>query len=195
MDITAEEALESGTVRVWSVIVEDHEMGDSAWGYFEDQEMMWIPVAFPLGPEGTLLDFSGPYPTTQSVSGNYTLNPSEHPLENLHAVTFVQYTGESKEVLNASVDELVQTGIEDTGSLTASLSVSRNPSSGAFSVSTYLPRGATGSVQIFDVTGRLLDQFNAGSTTDIFVEETGVYYIRLATSQGATASVNVVVLN
>lgn len=103
VDITMEEAPEEGTIKVWSLIMEDHEMGDASWGYFENQEMMWIPVASALGSSGTEVSFSGPYPQTLSVSGNYVLNPAEHPLENLYAITFVAYSGESKEVLNMLV--------------------------------------------------------------------------------------------
>ncbi|MCK5785225.1 MAG: hypothetical protein KAH54_01560, partial [Candidatus Sabulitectum sp.] len=48
VSVTAEQALPSGTIKVSTVILEDHEIATSAWGGYSGQEMMWIPVANPL---------------------------------------------------------------------------------------------------------------------------------------------------
>lgn len=146
---------------------------------------MWIPVAFPLGTSGTVIEFTGPYPQTVQVSGSYTLTPSQHIFDNLNVATFVQTA--SKEVLNASFVDLPDTGTgiyEDESSATVDLHAWPTPTTGSFSVSAVLPAGVTGSVEIFDIMGRSVEQFDAGSVNTHYLEETGVYFIRLTTSSG-----------
>lgn len=185
VDITMEEAPGEGSIKVWSLILEDLEMGDASWGYFENQEMMWIPVTSAFGSSGTEVYFSGTYPQTLSVSGNYVLNPAEHPLENLYVITFVAYVGDSKEVLNASIDALQQTGLHAGSNLTSSvLFIGSNPSYGSITFSSYLPAEVTGNVSIFDLEGRLIEEQNAGSIGNVNLEESGVYFLRLTSSSG-----------
>lgn len=188
ISVTAEQAPASGTIKVWCVILEDHEVATSAWGGYNGQEMMWIPVANPVN--GTVLNFTGSYPQTIQVSGNYTLNPASHPFDNLNVATYVQFTTGTKEVLNASFIDLADsgTGIYDTETFlneaTSVLNAWPNPSSGTFAVSTVLPLGTTGTVDIFDIAGRSIDQFSAGAVENMSIEETGLYFIRLTTSTG-----------
>lgn len=188
IDVTAEVAPPSGVVKVFSVITEDHEMASSSWGGYNGQEMMWIPVAYPLGNTGTSLSFTGPYPQTISVSGTYTLTPTVHPFQNLNVATVVQAS--TKAVLNASFVDLpdTATGIYEDESATFGSTIDLHawpsPTTGTFSVSAVLPAGVTGSVEIFDITGRSVDQFNAASVESHTLEETGVYFIRLTTSSG-----------
>lgn len=188
IEVTAEQAPSSGTIKVWSVILEDHEIATSAWGGYNGKEMMWIPVAFPLGSAGSVLNFTGPYPQTIQVSGAYSLTPAQHPYDNLNVATFVQYTTGTKEVLNASFVDLSSMGIYDPETfpvVTSSvLSAWPNPTTGAFSVSSFVPQGTTGTVEIFDISGRSIVQFNSGSVESMCIEETGVYFIRLTTSTG-----------
>lgn len=199
VSVTAEQAPAAGTIKVWSVILEDHEMATSAWGGYNGQEMMWIPVVFPLGTTGDVLNFTGPYPQTIDVSGSYTLNSSQHPYDDLNVATYVQYTTGTKEVLNASFIDLHDTtAISDPGiAPVVSSSVMNswpNPSTGTFSVSTFTPDGVTGSVEIFDVSGRSVESFSAGTVENFHFEETGVYFIRLTTSTGEVVKKQIAVI-
>lgn len=189
ISVTAEQAPPSGTIKVWSVVLEDHEIATSAWGGYSGMEMMWIPVANPVN--GTVLNFTGStYPQTIEVSGNYTLNPSLHPFNNLNVATYVQLSTGTKEVLNASFIDLpdTSTGIYDEGTypvVTSSvLNAWPNPTTGTFAVSSFIPEGTTGTVEIFDITGRSIEHFSAGAVQSMNIEETGVYFIRLSTSSG-----------
>lgn len=200
LSITAEEAPAAGTIKVWCTILEDHEIAVGAWGGYSGMEMMWLPVAFPLGTAGSVLNFTGPYPQTISVQGNYTLNPSTHIFNNLNVAAFVQYTAGTKEVLNAYYDDLpdTATGVYDAGTApvdgNAVLGAWPNPSTGNFSVSSFVPQGATGTVDIFDVSGRLVSQFEAGAIHPVTVTSAGIYYIRLNTSTGETVRQQVAVI-
>jgi len=188
--VTAEQApASSGEIRVWSVILEDHEIATSAWGLFNGQEMMWIPVASPLDIVGEVLNFTGPYPQTINVSGSYTLTP-EYPIDNLNVATFVQYTsGTTREVLNANFMDLPDSATGTYGDETASspaavLTVGPNPSFGYLSINCLLPAGDTGTVQVFDIAGRVVQSFPADCTASTFIEESGLYFVQLTTSSG-----------
>ncbi len=102
ISVTAEQEPPAGTIKVWSNILEDHEIATGAWGGYNGQEMMWIPVAWPLTTNGSVLNFTGPYPQTIEVEGNYTLNPVSDIFDNLNVSAWVQLTTGNKEVLNAS---------------------------------------------------------------------------------------------
>ncbi len=191
ISVTAEqEPAQTYPIKVYSVILEDHEIASSAWGGYSGQEMMWIPVAYPLGSQGEYLSFTGPYPQTISVAGSYTLNPSVHPFNNLNVATFVQYTSGTREVLNANFMDLpdTPTGIfgDETGFIpaTALLTVGPNPSDGNISINCLLPAEETGTVQVFDIAGRVVESFPADGVTSAFIEESGVYFVQLITSGG-----------
>ncbi len=62
ISVTAEQEPPAGTIKVWSNILEDHEIATGAWGGYNGQEMMWIPVAWPLTTNGSVLNFTGPIP-------------------------------------------------------------------------------------------------------------------------------------
>jgi len=184
-----QEPSETDSIRVWCAIIEDKETADSDWGGYSGMEMMWIPVSFPLGKDGRFLNFTGPYPQTINVSGEYKLKPSEHTFENLRVVTFVQYTGGTKECLNAHYMDLpdTATGIYDpeaeamTG---AGLSVWPNPCTGDMNIECSIPEGISGTVRVYDVSGRIVESFAAGEATCIRLEEDGVYFVTLNTSDG-----------
>jgi len=189
--ITAEqEPALSGPIKAWSVIMEDHEIVTTGWGGYYNQEMMWLPVAFPLGTQGYTLDFTGPYPQTISFMGSYTLNPLLHPIDSLNVTTFVQYATGTKEVLNANFMDLPDpaTGVsgDESTPQSAELTVSPNPSNGYLSISAVLPGDESGNVMIYDITGRIVGSFTAEETVDTFIEETGVYFVRLTTESGET---------
>ncbi len=46
ISVTAEQDLDTG-VKLWSAILEDHEVATGSWGGYNGQEMMWIPVVAP----------------------------------------------------------------------------------------------------------------------------------------------------
>jgi hypothetical protein len=200
ISVTAEQAPSAGSIKVWSVVLEDHEMANSSWGLYNGMEMMWIPVGFPLGAQGSVLNFTGPYPQTISVMGNYTLTPSTDIFDNLNVATYVQYTTGTKEVLNASFIDLPDTATDiyesETTPVVANsvLGAWPNPTTGVFTVSSLVPQGTTGTVEIFDISGRSVDHFDAGSVQNISIEEAGVYFIRLTTSSGEVVSRQVAVI-
>lgn len=180
----------SGTIKIWSAVVESHETATSAYGVYNGQELMWEPRAMPMGNSGTEISITGPYPQTINVSGSYVLDPVEDIFDNLEVITYVQANTGNKEVLNANFIDLPDTasGVYEEGSAsveeTALLGAWPNPSTGNFSVSSIVPQGTTGTVEIFDVTGRSIEQFEAGAIQNMSIGEAGVYFVRLTTSAG-----------
>jgi hypothetical protein len=177
-------------MKVWCVVTEDHEIATGSWGGYNGQEMMWIPVAFPLSYSGETLEFSGPFPDTVHIQGDYVLDPVGHPYDNLNVVTFVQGTTASKEILNTDYRHVADlTGISGAGSGSASLlTVGPNPCSGSFSIECSLPSTATGTVQVFDLTGRVVETFAAEENISADIMDSGVYFVRLTTSNGDVVS-------
>lgn len=199
ISVTAEQEPPTTPIRVWCVIVEDHEIATAAWGGYNGKEMMWIPVSFPLGSAGAVLEFTGPYPETIEVEGNYTLNPNIHPYENLNVVTYVQAITGNKEVLNANYINLAETtGLEEAeGGVpeVATLTAGPNPTTGSLAIECVLPSDVTGTVRVFDLSGRVVESFQAqNGTMDAEMSESGVYFVRLETSAGdlVTRSVTVI---
>jgi hypothetical protein len=183
----------TGPFKLWTAILESHEMGSSDYGVYAGQELMWEPRAFPLGTSGTEISITGPFPQTVNLSGAYTLNPAEHPFNNLDVIAYVQSSSGSHEVLNAAFMDLPDTAtdIEDsdiTGINQMSIDAWPNPSSGSLSISAIIPGGAEGQVTIFDITGRTVGEFAAGGVSSVTLEDSGVYFARLETSTGEVVS-------
>jgi len=200
ISVTAEQDLDTG-VKLWSAILEDHEVATGSWGGYNGQEMMWIPVVAPTPTAGTVLNFTGPYPQTIMVEGDYTLNTSAHPFDNLNMGVIVQgyQSNEEKEVFNAYFSTLTYaSGVEDEGSASVEngslLGTWPNPSAGAFSIASQLPQGVTATIEIFDVSGRSVDVFEAGAIQSMNIEEPGVYFIRMTTSSGEVVNRQVAVV-
>lgn len=200
VSVTAEAAPPSGSMNVWVNILEDHEIATGSWGGYNGQEMMWIPVARPLGTNGQAVNFTGPYPQTLQFEGTYTLSPTSHPFDNLNVSAWVQLTGGTKEVMNAFFEDLPDTGtgIYEAGEAavegSALLGAWPNPSTGAFSVSSFVPQGAFGEVEIFDLSGRTVQSFAAGSIENVFIEEPGLYFVRLTASNGEIVNRQVAII-
>jgi len=200
ISVTAEQDLDTG-VKLWSAILEDHEIATSAWGGYNGQEMMWIPVVAPTPTAGTVLNFTGPYPQTIDVQGTYTLTPASHPFANLNFAVIVQgyQSNVQKEVFNAYFNTLsYASGVSGDEAAMVSenalLGAWPNPSNGMFSVSSVIPQGATGTVEVFDITGRSVETFSAGSVQSVSIEEAGIYFIRLTTSSGEVLNRQVAVV-
>ena len=191
----------SGQIKVWSVVIQDNFIAaGSGWGGYTGMEMMWMPVAWPLGTSGQVINFTGPYPQTVNVMGTYTLNPTIHIFDNLKVVTYVQLAAGTREVLNAHYMDLPDsaTGVyEDaTGPVgeTAHLFAGPNPTSGLFTVTSVLPQGQSGTVSVYDISGRVVHSFPAGGTESAVITETGLYFVRLVTSDGIVASRQIAVV-
>lgn len=191
----------SGQIKVWSVVIQnDFIAAGTGWGGYTGMEMMWMPVAWPLGVQGQVISFTGPYPQTVDLMGTYTLNPAQHIFDKLKVVTFVQLSSGTREVLNASHMDLpdTPTGIWGTESGPAGeyplLHVGPSPTPGQITVNSALPEGQTGTVQIFDLRGRAVQSFAAQGSISAFIEEAGVYFVRLITSGGEAVNRRVVVV-
>ncbi|MCK5132973.1 MAG: T9SS type A sorting domain-containing protein [Candidatus Sabulitectum sp.] len=107
----------------------------------------------------------------------------------LDLVSFVLNTG-TEEAMNAAFMDVPDTNTTGVASecevavFSGVLSAWPNPTTGAFAVSSFVPQGVTGTVEVFDITGRSVEQFNAGSVHNMSIERPGVYFIRLTTSSG-----------
>ena len=183
----------TGPFKLWSAILESHEIASPSYGVYSGQELMWEPRAFPSGTSGTTISITGPYPQVINVSGPYTLNPVEHTFNNLDYIAYVQSTTSPFEVLNAAFGDLpdTSTGVEDvTTAGIGQLSIDSwpNPTSGAISIATVLPGDATGLVRVFDVAGHAVSEFAAGGVASVVVDDPGAYYVRLETSDGEVAT-------
>ena len=183
----------SGEVRIWSAILESHDIGTSAYGVYAGQELMWEPRAWPMGATGTVISIAGPYPQTINVSGPYMLDPMQHTFDNLDVITYVQASTGNHEVLNAAFMDLPDTavGIGDlTGAVTGQVSISAwpNPSAGPVSIASVVPGSATGQVRVYDVLGRTVGEYAAGGVSTLTIAEPGVYFARLETTGGEVVS-------
>jgi len=193
--ITAEQDLGS-TLKLYSAIVQSGQVAGSAYGTFSGKTLHFVPVVMPCGNTGTAISFSGPYPQTIQVVKPYTLNPSQHIFDNLELASFVLDTS-LKESMNAAFMDVpdTNTGISSGDEVYSGvLTTWPNPTTGNFSISSSVSQGTTGTVEIFDIAGRSIDQFNAGTVQNMTIEETGIYFIRLTTSTGEVVRRQVAVI-
>ncbi|MBN2586466.1 MAG: T9SS type A sorting domain-containing protein [Candidatus Fermentibacteraceae bacterium] len=191
-NIIAERDLQPGTfVRLLSAFVESGIVANSSWGGYNGQTVNWIPRLAPLGNSGITLDFQGPYPETLSVQGQYTINPAWN-FDNIGIVTFViDYS--DKEVYNAFYAEDLGSimGIE-SAEPELEMTVGPNPCGGAFSVSCNIPDGVTGRLDVFDLSGRMVLS-SESSLAGFVIEQSGLYFVRLTTSEGTVVTRSVAV--
>ncbi len=188
--LTAEQAL-GDTLKLYSAILQSNQIGGTGWGLFDGKVLHHIPVAIPCGSTGTPISFTGPYPQTIQVVKTYTLNPVVNIFDNLDLASFVLDTS-TKEAMNAHFMDVPDTNtgvyIEgESGSAVVSsgvLTVWPNPTSSTFTVSSLVPDGTTGTVEVFDIAGRSVGRFDAGSIHSMTIEEAGVYFLQLTTSTG-----------
>jgi hypothetical protein len=193
--ITAEQDLGS-TLKLYSAIVMSGQVAGSAYGTFNGITLHHVPVVMPCGNTGTAIEFTGPYPQTIQVVKPYTLDPSQHIFDDLELASFVLDTS-LKESMNAAFMDVPDTNTSGIASAEVSsgvLSAWPNPTTGAFSISSSVPQGTTGTVEIFDIAGRSIDQFNAGTVQNMNLERTGIYFIRLTTSTGEVVRRQVAVI-
>ena len=185
---TAEQDLGASPLKFYSVIVESGDIASSGYGYYAGQTMAWEPRVWPAGAQGSAISFTGPYPQTVTVEKPYTLIPSVHNFENLDVVTMVQTTTGNHEVMNAHFMDLPDSGTGVYGSefedIGFSLTTSQNPSYGTFSINTVLPTGITGTIRVFNLDGRIVQEFDAEPSEQITIAPAGIYLIQLTTNTG-----------
>jgi hypothetical protein len=188
--VTAEQDLgATGQIKLWGAILEDHDIATSAYGVYNGQELMWEPRAFPLGSQGQVVNFTGPYPQTVNLQGTYTLDPVTMTFSNLNAVTFLQASTGTKQVYNAQFIDLPDTGtsVGESAGIGLSdlvLTLGPNPTTGYISIASSLPAGTSGTIRVFDLQGRIVDEFIAGGATSVCPADPGVYFVRLETTSG-----------
>lgn len=187
--LTAEQDLQASSLKLFSAIVESEVTASSAYGLFAGKTLNHVPQVMPCGNTGTVIEFTGPYPQTIMVVKPYTLDPTVQVFDNLDIVSFVLDTS-TKESMNAAFMDVpdTNTGIYSEGGTTvvssATLAVWPNPSNSNFNISSLVPQGAAGTVEIFDIAGRSICQFTAGSIHNLTIEESGIYFVQLKTSSG-----------
>jgi hypothetical protein len=189
--LTAEQALGStGEIKLWSAILEDHDIASSGYGLYAGLELMWEPRAWPCGSSGQVVTFTGPYPQTITVNKTYTLDPVTMTFSNLNAIAFVQQSTGNNQIFNASFIDLpdTNTGVYEEGTAPviemADLEIGPNPTSGTLNIYSLLPTGTSGNVSIFDLNGRIVDEFSAGGAVTTTIDTPGVYFVRMETSSG-----------
>lgn len=193
-NFTAEQDLQSnGMIRVLSVITESDIYAASGWYYYNGKTLDWIPRMAPLGVLGIEIEFEGPYPQTISVQGEYNIEAG-WDFENMGLLTFViDYS--DKSVFNASFDSDLGSimGIEDT-TPDMFLSVGPNPSMGTINISAVLPGNSTGTIEVFNLAGRMVASGSTSEMRNVTVEESGIYLVRLSTPDGMSVTESVAVI-
>ncbi len=182
---------------LWPIIVEDNIPGVGYWSGSTFEQAFRDNV---LGYYGEELVFEGPYPDTIFVDADYTI-ASTWDVNELHLATFVQcaYQAQQHEVENCNWAKFldIETGIGDAGwenSNNLVLSVGPNPSTGSFSVTAAVPGNMNGTVEVFNIAGRLVFSAPAGEMQNITVDESGIYLVRLSTSDGMSVTESVAVI-
>lgn len=180
--LVAEQDLEEqATLRLFATVVEDDVPGAGYWsGTYFDQ-------AFRdnlFGVAGPVVEFSEPYPDTVYLDADYDV--SGWNSDNLYLATFVQeYSSSYKEVMNARYDKFMDIGTAVGGSSAPrdhiDLTVSPNPVVAAARIGVVLPRSVQGTVEVYDVAGRLVRSWPArgSETRSLRIDEPGVYLARL----------------
>jgi len=140
-----------------------------------------------FGPAGPLVEFSGPYPDTLYFEAEYSTTGWN--ADQLYLATFVQqYSTTGKDVINASWSKFMDlgTGIEPEGGESVALRVVSNPCSGPVRVETVLPGGRSGSLSVYDMSGRLVWSGSARPLQTVQTRSSGVYLVVLRTVAGET---------
>lgn len=182
---------------LWPILVEDNIPGVGYWTGSVFEQAFRDNV---LGYYGEEITFDGSFPDTVYMSADYSINPSWNA-EELHLATFVQcsYTQNEHEVENCHWAKFLdlQTGIDQFGWNSPDsplLSVGPNPSNGQIDISASLPMNSTGTVEVYNLTGRLLFSRSAADTNTLSIDEPGVYLVRLTTSQGISVTESIAVI-
>jgi len=194
--VAEDELATSATIRLFATVVEDEVPGAGYWAgdYFYQAFRDNL-----FGLAGPIVEFTGPYPDTVYFDTDYDITDWE--ADNLHLATFVQeYTSADKEVINARYDKFMdlETGIEGGWLMPQSpqMEMGPNPSSGMVTVTPLLPEGQSGTVSVYDLTGRQVASAQAlnGVPESFTIGASGVYVVRLSTESGVSSSRTVAVI-
>ncbi len=184
-------------MNLWPIIVENNIPGVGYWSGSVFEQAFRDNV---LGYYGEELVFEGPYPDTIFTEAVYEV-ASSWDVNELYLATFVQCTYQASlhEVENCHWAKLldIETGIGDGewgNSDDLFLSIGPNPSSGAFNISAVLPGNSTGTVEVFNLAGRVITSGSATEMQSVSVDEAGIYLVRLSTSDGLSVTESVAVI-
>lgn len=181
---------QEGTVmRVWPILVEDNVPGVGYWAGSVFEQAFRDNL---LGPYGEVVEFAAPYPDTVFIDAEYTVAPA-WSANDLYLATFLQctYQQSDHEVPNADwqkfmdIPQGVEEGFTPFGPV---LTVTPNPGSGVFTAVSILPEGTTGTLEVFDITGRTMFTAPAAGQTGFSLAGTGVYFVRLLADDGTSVT-------
>jgi hypothetical protein len=195
--IAEEDPQWTASMMLWPIIVEDNIPGVGYWSSSTFEQAFRDNVCGYFGEE---LVFEGPYPDTIFVDADYTI-PSTWDVNELHLATFVQcaYQSQQHEVENCNWAKFldIETGIGDAGwhnNDNLLLSVGPNPSNGSFSIAASIPGNTGATVEVFNISGRLVSSGYVSEMRNITVDESGIYLVRLSTSDGVSVTESVAVI-
>jgi len=194
--LTAEQSLGSGNLRLHAILVEDDVPGVGYWAGSVFEQAFRDNLC---GGSGQLVDFGSSYPSTVEVQLSYgTMGWVE---DNVSLAVFLQGQS-SREVYNAwymaVMDIPTYTGIEEGQSPVqngVTVSVGPNPSSGAVTVSYSIPEGLSGTLSVFDLTGRLHEHRTlTGTETNLTISVSGIYLVAVETNDGTLVTERVAII-
>ncbi|MCK5130913.1 MAG: T9SS type A sorting domain-containing protein [Candidatus Sabulitectum sp.] len=196
--IIAEEDPEwTAIMNLWPILVEDNVPGTHLWSGSVFEQAFRDNL---LGYFGEELVFTGPYPDTIYTEAAYDID-SSWDVDELHLATFVQCAIQSNkhEVENCNWAKLmdIEMGIEDAAwnnTAVPLLSVGPNPSNGALNINAVLPGNSIGTVEVFNLAGRIIASGSAAEMQSVNVDESGIYLVRLSTSDGMSVTESVAVI-
>lgn len=182
---------------LWPIIVEDNVPGTHYWSSSVFEQAFRKNV---FGYYGEEITFEGPFPDTIYTEVEYSIN-SNWDVDELHLATFVQctYTANEHEVENAHWAKFLdlETGISEESwgnSNRVLLSVGPNPSNGTFAISAVLPENTLGNIEVFDLSGRTVVSGTVAEMQNISIDESGIYLVRLSTTEGLSATQSIAVI-
>jgi len=183
--IAEEELPDDEPLRLFATLVEDSvSAGGSSWPgqYFFQAFRDNL-----FGPAGPLVEFTGPYPDTMYFEAEYATTGWDP--DQLYLATFVQqYSSTGKDVINASWSRFMDlgTGVEPEDGGPAGLRVASNPCSGPVRIEARLPEGGSGSLCVYDMSGRLVWSGSARPVQTVPTQSSGVYLVVLRAGAGQT---------
>ncbi len=184
-------------MNLWPIIVEDNIPGVGYWSGSVFEQAFRKNV---FGYFGETLTFEGPFPDTIYTEAEYTIDAG-WDADELHLATFIQcaYQYTEHEVVNCNWAKFmdIETGIEEAewnNSTDLFLEIGPNPSTGNFSINALVPGNSTATVEVFNIAGRIVASGSVNQMQSVSVEESGLYLVRLSTSDGMSTTESVAVI-
>ena len=184
-------------MNLWPIIVEDNIPGVGYWSSSVFEQAFRKNV---FGYYGETLEFGSSFPDTIYTEAEYSID-SSWDVDELHLATFIQcaYQYSDHEIENCNWAKFmdIETGIDEgvwNNSTDLFLEVGPNPSTGNFSVNAALPENTTGTVEVFNIAGRIVASGSVNEMQSVSIEESGLYLVRLSTSDGMSTTKSVAVI-